>query len=109
MISTLMSFFVGIAELILGLRIFFRLVDANSAAAFVHWIYETSDTLMVPFRGIFPPATLKGGIVLDVSAIFAAVMYLLFGVILLSILTVLPVPTSLGRLAKFNPLKRPKK
>jgi hypothetical protein len=90
MLSSLVSFFIGIAELILGLRIFFRLVDANQTAAFVSWIYETSDSLMTPFRGIFPPATLEGGIVLDVSAIFTAIMYLVFGAVLMGLLAMLP-------------------
>ena len=96
-LSSLVSFFIGIAELILGLRIFFRLVDANATASFVRWVYDTSDTLMSPFRGIFPPATLEGGIVLDVSAIFTAIMYLVFGAVLMGLLAMLPSPTVVER------------
>lgn len=90
MISSLVNFFVGLAAVILGLRIFFRLFNANSANDFVGWIYQTSDTLMAPFRGIFPPATLENGIVLDVSAIFAVIMYLVFGAVIMSSISLLP-------------------
>lgn len=99
-LGSLVSFFVGLAELILGLRILFRLLDANPAASFVGWIYETSDTLMAPFRGIFPPATLEGGITLDVSAIFAAIMYLVFGALLMGLLSLVPTPAPVERVKR---------
>ena len=108
-LSSLVSFFVGIAELILGLRVFFRLVDANPTASFVNWIYDTSDTLMTPFRGIFPPATLEGGIVLDVSAIFTAIMYLVFGAVLMGLLSLVPTPAPVERPARFSRIRRSKK
>lgn len=99
-LSSLVSFFIGIALTILGLRIFFRLFDANPASAFVDWIYRTSDTLMAPFRGIFPPATLEGGITLDVSAIFAAIMYLVFGAVLMGLLALIPSPAPVERVKR---------
>lgn len=89
-LASLVNFFVGLAAVILGLRIFFRLFNANSSNDFVSWIYQTSDTLMAPFRGIFPPATLENGIVLDVSAIFAVIMYLVFGAVVMAAISVLP-------------------
>ncbi|MBW3569270.1 YggT family protein [Candidatus Parcubacteria bacterium] len=96
-LSTLVNIFVGIAAVILGLRVFFRLFSANTGNAFVSWIYDTSDTLMAPFRGIFPPATLEGGIVLDVSAIFAIIMYLVFGAVLLGLISLIPEPAPVER------------
>ncbi len=90
-LSALVGVFIGIAEVILGLRILFRLVNANPAAAFVDWIYRTSNTLMEPFRGIFPPATaIDNGIVLDIPAIFAIIMYLVFGALLMWVLSLIP-------------------
>ena len=98
-LSGIVNLFVGIATVILGLRVFFRLFSANGSNDFVSWIYNTSDTLMSPFRGIFPPATLENGTVLDVSAIFAIIMYLVFGAVLLGLLSLIPDP---------RPVKRPK-
>ncbi len=97
MLTSLVNFFVGIAVLILGIRVFFRLVNASAAASFVDWIYRTSDSLMAPFRGIFPPATLEGGVSLDVSAIFAAIMYLVFGAVLIGLLSLIPAPAAVER------------
>ena len=89
-LGKIVDFFVGVAVVILGLRVFFRLVDANPTTPFVEWIYRTSDSLMVPFRGIFPPAEIERGIVLDVSAIFAAIVYIIIGYILLSLIDLIP-------------------
>jgi uncharacterized protein YggT (Ycf19 family) len=108
-LNSLVSFFVGIATVILGLRVLFRLFDANPAAGFVDWIYSTSETLMAPFRGIFPPATLEGGIVLDVSALFAIIMYLVFGAVVMAAISMLPEPGPVERPAAFRRVKRVKK
>jgi YggT family protein len=84
------NFFVGLIVVILGLRILFRLFDANPSAGFVQWIYDTSEVLMAPFRGIFPPAAVERGVVLDVSAIFAAIMYVILGLLLLALIAMIP-------------------
>lgn len=84
-LANIVNFFVGLAALILGLRVVFRLFNANPTADFVQWIYSTSDALMVPFRGIFPAAELERGVVLDVSAIFALIMYIAIGALLLAL------------------------
>jgi uncharacterized protein YggT (Ycf19 family) len=97
LLSSIVNLFVGIAAVILGLRVFFRLFGANSANDFVSWIYDTSSTLMAPFRGIFPPAELQGGIVLDVSALFAIIMYLVFGAVLLGLIALIPEPAPAER------------
>lgn len=86
----LINIFVGLAIIILGLRIFFRLFDANPEAGFVDWIYDTSSVLMEPFRGIFSPAVIERGVVLDVSAMFAAIMYAIFGFVLLALVNMIP-------------------
>ncbi|MEX2014647.1 MAG: YggT family protein [Candidatus Saccharimonadales bacterium] len=82
----MVDFFVGLIMLVLGLRILFRLFDANPSAGFVNWIYDTSDVIIAPFRGIFPPATIEQGNVLDVSALFAVLIYAVLGYLLSSFL-----------------------
>ena len=89
-LGKLVDVFIGIAVVILSLRVLFRLVDANPGAAFVDWIYATSGALMAPFRGIFPSEELGRGIVLDVSAIFAIIMYLIIGFLLLALVDMVP-------------------
>lgn len=106
MLSNIVNLFVGIATVILGLRVFFRLFGANASNDFVRWIYSTGDTLMAPFRGIFPPATLDNGIVLDVSALFAIIMYLVFGAVLLGLISLIPEPAPVERTVKIRRRKK---
>lgn len=86
LITRLVDIFVGLVMLVLGLRVLFRLFNANTTAGFVEWIYETSDVIMAPFRGIFPPATIEEGHVLDFSALFAIVVYAILGFLLTSLI-----------------------
>jgi uncharacterized protein YggT (Ycf19 family) len=91
-LERLIDFFIGIVEIILAFRIFFRLLSANPTAPFVHWIYQTSDVIMAPFRGVFPTATIENGMVLDISAIFAGVVYLIFAYVVIGLLSLVPAP-----------------
>ena len=67
---------------VLVLRIIFRLFAANPNATFVHWVYITSGTLLEPFRGIFIPAAIGHGYVLDFTALIALLIYALLGAFL---------------------------
>ncbi|MRH42127.1 hypothetical protein GH741_05485 [Aquibacillus halophilus] len=75
----LINIVIGIAQLILGLRIVLRLFGANETAPFVRWIYETSAPLLYPFEGIFPTANLDGTFVIEFSALFATIIYTIVG------------------------------
>jgi uncharacterized protein YggT (Ycf19 family) len=93
-VERLINFFVTLAEAILVFRVLFRLFNANANASFVSWIYDTSDSLMAPFRGIFPPQEIIQGHILDVSALFAMLMYALVGYVLIALLGLLPQPST---------------
>ncbi len=78
------NYFVGLTNLVfsvimllLGLRFVFRLFAANSVAPFVSWIYNTTDELIYPFRGIFPSPVVDGSFVFDVTTLVALVIYAL--------------------------------
>ena len=73
--------FVVVAVTILGIAFFLRLFNANVSAPFVEWIYRSTAVIMQPFRGIFPPVEGEQGSVLDVSILFAMLMYSLFGIV----------------------------
>lgn len=77
LILVLINFVFGIIELVLGLRIVFELFGANSQAPFVSWLYEVSRPLLYPFLGIFPSPVIKGGFVLDMTALVALLIYAL--------------------------------
>lgn len=65
--------------IILGIRVFLLAFSANAATPFVDFVYDTSNTFMQPFRGIFPARTVGETGYLDVAAIFAVIMYALLG------------------------------
>ena len=94
-LTGLINFFTVLAELFLGLRVILRLFAANPDVSFVQWIYNSSDVLLSPFRGIFPTATIAPDHLLDFSALFAMVVYGLIGIALLALINfLLPRPAA---------------
>jgi len=76
LITALVSFFFGIIEVLLAFRIILMLFGANPNANFSSWIYNNTDPLVAPFEGIFPSPNLANGtFTLEISAIFALVVY----------------------------------
>jgi len=66
----------AVASLVILLIAFFlKLFSASESAPFVQWIYRSTDRIMQPFRGIFPSVEGESGSVLDVSLLFAMLMY----------------------------------
>ena len=63
---------------ILVLAFVLRLVGASTDAAFTRWVYRSSESMMRPFRGIFPVTEVgeQGVSVVDVSLLFGALIYL---------------------------------
>lgn len=88
-ILNIIGFLIGI---LLGLRIILRVFGANSSAPFVSWLYSVSEALIFPFRGIFNDINLQGNSVLDLSAIVAAIAYMLLISIIISIINSVTFP-----------------
>lgn len=64
---------------LLSLRIFLKFFGANPVTPFVAWVYQTSKPLLAPFEGMFPTETTRGGFVLEVSVLFALLIYAFVG------------------------------
>jgi hypothetical protein len=71
----LVYFWVMLSIAILVLGFFLLLFGANPDASFAAWTYRALDRVMKPFRGIFQSIDLNGNSVLDVSVIFAMIVY----------------------------------
>lgn len=84
--GSFVNFVFGLFGVLLGLRLIMRLFSANSANGFVEWIYETSRPLIEPFENIFPTVQLEDGFVLEVSTLFALVIYGLAAALIVSLL-----------------------
>jgi len=65
----------SVIEFLIGLRILLRLLGASSAAPFAAWVYDTTDQIISPFLGMFPSPKLSGGLTIEISALFAFLVY----------------------------------
>jgi uncharacterized protein YggT (Ycf19 family) len=74
--------FVIVALIILLLGFFLQLFGANPDAPFAEWVYRGLRRVMAPFRGLFEPVELDGRSVLDVSILFAMLVYAIVGLAL---------------------------
>lgn len=72
-----------IIEAILGIHILLKLFAAHSGVPFVHWMFRLSAPLLSPFQGIFNNIVFQGKYVLDLSAVFALVIYGIVGYLIL--------------------------
>ncbi len=82
LVLQLVNIIFGFIEGILAVRVLLRFFGASSGAPFVRWVYETSDPLLTPFRGMFPNSILTGGYVLEVNTLIAILIYAIAGYIL---------------------------
>ncbi len=73
-IASILWFFCGIIAIMLGLRVAFRLLEANPANDFVDFVYRFTNPFVGPFEGIFAEPTSDGS-VLDSAALLAMVIY----------------------------------
>jgi uncharacterized protein YggT (Ycf19 family) len=67
--------FVVVAMVLLLLGFFLLLLGANPDAPFAEWVYRGLIRVMAPFRGLFEPVQFDGRSVLDVSILFAMIVY----------------------------------
>jgi uncharacterized protein YggT (Ycf19 family) len=67
--------FVVVALVMLLLGFFLLLFGANPDAPFAEWVYRSLTRVMAPFRGLFERVPLDGRSVLDLSILFAMIVY----------------------------------
>jgi hypothetical protein len=71
----------AIAAIVIATTAFFlELFGASTSSGFVQWVYRSASRVTAPFRGIFP-SHVNGQSVLDVSLLFAIIMYALFALL----------------------------
>lgn len=77
--------FVNLAELALGARAVFSLLNFDINNSFVRWVYSMSDTLLEPFTGLYPEEAFDHTYVLEFRVLFAMAAYALVGFLSLAI------------------------
>jgi len=84
-------FLAGLVDVILAIRFVMKLLGANPTSGFVTFMYNISEPLVAPFRGIFgTPVT--GGSVLEPASLVAIVIYSLIGWGLVALIRLLTAP-----------------
>jgi uncharacterized protein YggT (Ycf19 family) len=81
-LTSLVYAFVLVALVMLLLGFFLLLFGANPDAGFAEWVYRGLTRVMAPFRGLFEPVPMDGRSVLDVSILFAMIVYGLAALVL---------------------------
>lgn len=76
-INSFIEIVFNIVVILLGLRFVLKLFGANPISPFVTWVYNSTGELLSPFRGIFISPTVENGFVLELSTLFAIIIYLL--------------------------------
>lgn len=76
---------IDVVLLVLGF--FLQLFGASTDAEFTRWVYRNVERVMEPFRGMFPSQAVSDQSVLDVSLLFAMVVYSLVGVAIHALVT----------------------
>jgi hypothetical protein len=91
-ISRIVYFVLGVLEIILLLRLIFRLLGANPSSEFVMFLYNLSHIFVAPFNGIFNDQAL-GRSVFEISTLVAMLVYALiaWGIVSLGNLIFAPV------------------
>ena len=94
--NKLVTTFVGLAELVLGIRLVFSLVNADATNSFVLWIYSMSGTLLAPFRNIMPEEAFDHSYVLEFRVLFAMAAIAVVGYLVLALMGAVQNPRVKG-------------
>ena len=80
MVARMIDLFVGLAELLLTLRVVMNFFFTTAGGGFTHWVFSTTDVLLAPFRAVFPGGSVApGNWYIDWMALFAMAVYMAAG------------------------------
>ncbi|GAC1640916.1 MAG: hypothetical protein NVS4B12_02740 [Ktedonobacteraceae bacterium] len=96
-ITTVTYFVLGVLEVILALRLLFRLLGANQDNGFITFLYGLSHVFVGAFNGIFNDQTIGSRGVFEVSTVIAMIVYALIAWGIVSLGRVAFAPIVSGR------------
>ncbi|MDP2743971.1 MAG: YggT family protein [Dehalococcoidia bacterium] len=70
--------FVGIIEVLIGMRVLLKLIGANPDNDFGGFVYNSAGVFLAPFFGLTGSPS-SGGVVLEVPSLIAMLVYALVG------------------------------
>nr|WP_239540921.1 YggT family protein [Pullulanibacillus pueri] len=82
LVTKILNVVVSAVQILLGLYIVLKLFGA-AEVPFVRWIYDLSKPFLAPFEGVFKPILFQEEYLLDLSALFALIIYSIVGYIII--------------------------
>lgn len=70
------------------IRVLLKVLGANTAVAFTHFMYNVTDPLLAPFHNILP-TFVSGRMILEVSSLFGILIYGLIGIALARLVAIM--------------------
>lgn len=84
--ANLTTAFVGLAEVVLGVRFVFRLIDADITNSLVQWVYAMSEPLLEPLNDFVSASEFTQRFILDFRTLLAMVFWAVAGYVALGVL-----------------------
>ena len=96
-IGSLIYFVFGVIEITIAIRIFLKLIAANTTTGFTRLIYGLSGPFVAPFKNIVNTPVADNGATFEASSLLAIVIYLILSWLLVRLLMlVIARPTGDG-------------
>jgi uncharacterized protein YggT (Ycf19 family) len=89
-VTSVVTLFFTVLEVVLLLRFVFKLAGANANQPLVSALYGVTEPLVRPFQGIFPEP--QGPPVLDIAALLAIVFLFLIGALVVALVRAITAP-----------------
>ena len=89
-VTSVVTLFFTVLEVLLLLRFIFKLAGANANQPLVSAMYSLTDLLTRPFQGIFPEPS--GPPVIDIAALLAIVFLFLIGALIVALVRAITAP-----------------
>lgn len=96
-VANVIYFLLGVLEMILALRFFFRLLGASQDNSFIPFLYNLSHVFVAPFNGIFHDQALGTHSVFEFSTLIAMLVFALLAWGLVALSHVVFAPNDSGR------------
>jgi uncharacterized protein YggT (Ycf19 family) len=89
MLGRLIVWIFALIELLIGLRVILLLVAARESSPIVSFVYDVTDILVAPFRGVLRINEISSGqTALDVAALVAMIGWAIIAVVILGLVRI---------------------
>lgn len=88
-IGSLIYFVFGVVEILIAIRVFLKLIGANTTTGFTRLIYGLTGPFVAPFQNIVNTPVADNGATFEASSLLAIVIYLILSWLIVRLLLIL--------------------